>query len=420
MKLKKKLIAVVLVFLFLFAAGCSNDPATSTGDPTQNTQKPTNAQAEIGKMDWVWASNDNGAFSDVGYYYLTSEGFLYFLDTENALSVCLCSKVGCLHDKEEDPFKREECEAKLSGIGSITPVFYWDGGLFYVEADAYGTHLYRRNADGSGMTKVSTLGSQYTKEQKSVELFSFAIADGCLYYDAEVDSVVQDETGAGVVQRELCYIGRVNLQTGKDETLFSDANNYLMLCAAASDAALILSKGQPDLPVDDPGYAEALLNESAELLFWNGTVGEPVEVFQKTIRQCANITLVADGYVFYKGSTKESIATYRYDLRTGAEEKISDSAIRHINGRYALRMDNAGIWKVYDLQAKAFLTNDFSEDSLAIGTVSEDGFILLRGIREGNSIKERIYCYVTLMALEDGLQEADLMPFYTRQNTVLG
>ena len=35
-------------------------------------------------MDWVWASNDNGAFSDVGYYYLTSEGFLYFLDTENA------------------------------------------------------------------------------------------------------------------------------------------------------------------------------------------------------------------------------------------------------------------------------------------------------------------------------------------------
>ena len=420
MKLKKKLVAVMLIFLFLFAAGCNNNPAISMGDPTQNTQKPTNAQAEIGKMDWVWASNDNGAFSDVGYYYLTSEGFLYFLDTENGLSVCLCGKVGCLHDKEEDPFKREECEGKLSGAGSITPVFYWDEGLFYVEADAYGTHLYRRNADGSGMTKVSTLGSQYTKEQKSVELFSFAIADGSLYYDAEVDSVVQDETGAGVVQRELCYIGRVNLQTGKDETLFSDANNYLMLCAAASDAALILSKGRPDLPVDDPGYAEALLNESAELLFWNGTVGEPVEVFQKTIRQCANITLVADGYVFYKSSAKESIATYRYDLRTGAEEKISDSAIRHINGRYALRMDNAGIWKVYDLQAKAFLTNDFSEDSLAIGTVSEDGFILLRGIREGNSIKERIYCYVTLMALEDGLQEADLMPFYTRQNTVLG
>lgn len=420
MKLKKKLIAMMLVFLFLFAAGCSNDSATSTGDPAQNTQKPTNAQAEIGKMDWVWASNDNGTFSDVGYYYLTSEGFLYFLDTENGLSVCLCGKVGCLHDKEEDPFKREECEGKLSGAGSITPVFYWDGGLFYVESDAYGTHLYRRNADGSGMTKVSTLGSQYTKEQKSVELFSFAIADGCLYYDAEVDSVVQDETGAGVVQRELCYIGRVNLQTGKDEILFSDANNYLMLCAAASDAALILSKGQPDLPVDDPGYAEALLNESAELLFWNGTVGEPMEVFKKTIRQCANITLVADGYVFYKGSAKEGIATYRYDLRTGAEEKISDSAIRHINSQYALRMDNAGIWKVYELQAKAFLPNDFSGDSLSIGTVSEDGFILLRGIREGNSIKERIYCYVTFIALEDGLQEADLMPFYTRQNTVLG
>jgi hypothetical protein len=83
-------------------------------------------------------------------------------------------------------------------------------------------------------------------------------------------------------------------------------------------------------------------------------------------------------------------------------------------------MDNAGIWKVYDLQAKAFLPNDFSGDSLSIGTVSEDGFILLRGIREGNSIKERIYCYVTFIALEDGLQEADLMPFYTRQNTVLG
>lgn len=417
MKLKKKLIAVVLVFLFLFAAGCSNDPATSTGTPTQNTQKPTNAQAEIGEMDWVWASNDNGAFSDAGYYYLSSEGFLYFLDTENGLSVCLCGKVGCLHDQEEDPFKREECEAKLSG--RLTPVFYWDGGLFYVESDAYGTHLYRRNADGSDLSKVSTLGSQYAKDQKSVELFSFAIAEGYLYYDAEVDSVVQDETGAGVVQRELCYIGRVNLQTGKDEILFSDAENYLVLCAAASDASLILSKGQPDLSVNDPGYAEALLNEPARLLFWDGTDGALTQVFQKTIRQCQNITLVADGGVFYKGSSKESAATYRYDLRTGAEEKVSDSAIRHINGQYALRTDDAGIWQIYDFHAKSFLPNDFSEDSLAVGTVSEDGFILLRGIREGNSIKARIYCYVTFKTLEDGLQEADLMPFYTRWNTVL-
>ena len=231
---------------------------------------------------------------------------------------------------------------------------------------------------------------------------------------------MQDETGAGVVQREICYIGRVNLQTGKDETLFSDANNYLMLCAAASDAFLILSKGQPDLPVDDPGYAEALLSEPACLLYWNGADEEPAQVFQKTIRQCSNITLVTDGYVFYKGSAKESIATYRYDLRTGSEEKSSDSAIKHINGQYALRTDNAGACQIYDFQAEAFLPNDFSKDSLSIGSVSEDGFILLRGIREGNSIKERIYCYVTLNALEDGLQEADLMPFYTRQNTVLG
>lgn len=420
MKMKKKLIAVMLIFLFLVSAGCGNDPMISTGDPTQSTKKPAITPAEIGKMDWIWASNENGAFSDVGYYYLTSEGFLYFLDMENGLSVCLCSKAGCLHDKEEDTLKQEECEAKITGLGSLTPVFCWDDGLFYVEADAYGTHLYRRNSDGSGLTKVSTLGSKYTKEQKSVELFSFVIADGCLYYDAEVNSIVQDETGAGVVQRELCYIGRANLQTGKDETLFSDTDNYLSLCAAAKDAVLVLSTGQPDLAFDDPQYAEAILDETARLLFWNGAAGESAEVFRKTIRQCANITLVEGGYVFYKGSVKESAATYRYDLRTGAEEKVSDSAIRHINSKYALRMDNAGNWQIYDFQAKGFLPNGFSEDSLTIGTVSEDGFILLRGIREGNSIKERIYCYVTFKALEDGLQEADLMPFYTRQNTVLG
>ena len=39
-----------------------------------------NKQKDTGS-DWVWAYNQRGAFSDKGYYFLTSGGFLRFMDT---------------------------------------------------------------------------------------------------------------------------------------------------------------------------------------------------------------------------------------------------------------------------------------------------------------------------------------------------
>lgn len=408
MKRKLQPIAWLLALVCLLGAGCD-----------KKAENPTEAPAVYGDRDWVWASNENGAFSEDGYYYLSAGGFLHFLDIEGGLSVCLCSKTACLHEKEEDVFKQEECEAKLSGFTSLTPVFYWKDGLFYVLSDAYGTHLYRRNADGSGLSKVSTLGARYAQEKKDVELFSFAVAAGCLYYDAEVKGIIRDETGAGIVQRELCYIGRVDLQTGKDEVLCSDAENFLALYAAAEDAALVFSYGEPDLAYEDPGYREAVLEEPCRLLCWNGTDGKLTQVFEKTLRKCQTVTMVDRGMLFYKSSGEEGGATYSYDLRTGKEALVSSAALRHIHGRFALQMGKDGTWQLREVPSGRLLPIELGNDFLSVGAVSEKGFILERGLKEDNSnrITARVFCYVTYEALEDGLQEADLTPFYRRENT---
>lgn len=412
-KMVRKLcsITALLLILCLVLAGCNEDSIhTADTSPTNNTSSIRNTSGSAGTLayaDWRWAYNQNGAFSEYGYYYLKN-GFLYFLDTGNGISVCLCSKPGCLHDEEPDPFIRELCEARIYGLK--TPVFYWDDHLYYIELDGYGPQLYRRNADGTAKAKLGTLGVPYLEEQKKIEVWNHAVADGYLYYEGWVESLIIEGDSA-MEARDHYFIGRVNLKTGKDEVVLEgNQGEVVNLCAVRPNGVLFFSYPLPDMDPQEPSYQEALQQVPTALKYWNGETEETIIVFEKTRQECARINMVEKGKVYYSGTGV--VTNWVYDLTDGSDLLLTKDTLRYISGNYAFQHDGSG-WHLWNIQTKEVYQIELTSPLVVAETTSEDGFILAWRIQENGKIVRRIYCYATYASIQDGLQEEDMMQFYT-------
>ena len=197
MKAFTKIISMLLVFLMVLSL-CS---CAKKEEPEKN--------------EWGSASIlREGAISDTGYYYLNSRRLLYYVDFESGVNVCLCSKAGCTHDGDG-------CEAEIpNNSGILSTMFFYNGGIYFTNIDEYGWVLYRRNADGTGESKIATLCEKYMKEDPEIEVnaFCFTVADNYVYYYAEIRVVVREEN-VNTYQNKLTALLRLDLRTGKEEIL---------------------------------------------------------------------------------------------------------------------------------------------------------------------------------------------------------
>ena len=128
--MKKVFCVLLAAMLILSLAACVKQPDRTTGNGTSTTTVPAATNAPEGvKVDlndgWTVGFASSSPFSEVGYYYL-SDSFLYFMDTENGISVILCSKAGCKHDKAEDWEEIFACEAYINTDNSL---YFSDGRL---------------------------------------------------------------------------------------------------------------------------------------------------------------------------------------------------------------------------------------------------------------------------------------------------
>lgn len=385
----KKLIAFLILLCFPWGfSGCEKEPSADG--------------------DWVWAYNRRGAFSDAGYYFLTPGGFLQFVDLAGGTRVALCGKVDCLHEQEPDNREAESCEARLIGASMITPLFFWDGYLYYILEDAYGLQVYRRNADGTGLKRVTTLGKQYTEKQKDVTVYAYAVSNGFLYYNADVDGSVSGADGGNTVQWEGNYIGRLALSTGKEEILLENSEAYMTLCAVKNNT--VLFHATDVVPVDS-NYGETRWKTPAYLQCWQE--GKVSTLLKKTVREFPGVNAVDGGKVYYTASSETGDHTYAYDLDRGKSWPVCEASLRYIGAGYAFRLEpEKEIWQLRSLPENKTLPNALSKDSLLVTTASDRGFILKRTVEEKTGFLQS-YSYVTFEALADGLQETDLMTFYS-------
>ena len=216
MKVLSRTLTLALAVLFILcAAGCSKEVESSPWERT---------------MRWN-PGRSASTFSDEGYYYHDHKGQLCFLDLKNGGNVVLCSKVACLHWDEPDIFKRRECEA-ITGADSM---FFWDNSLYYIAQDVYGYQLYRRAADGTAEEHIMTMGKDYISKDTSMDIWSFALAEGILYYYGQVCDDIQ--ISQNEIHSQLSYevICRVDLRARKETEIIRDDGGGISIHAVRND-----------------------------------------------------------------------------------------------------------------------------------------------------------------------------------------
>ena len=232
----------------------------------------------------------------------------------------------------------------------------------------------------------------------------------------DVSDKVTSEDGVDTTKLVLQGIGRINLSTGKDEILLEEKtekenDTKLWLTAVRGDGLLINYWSGLAVDRNDPDYHQALANAKSSLYYWNIEAGEKTTIFEKTIQKCPGISMVSGGKVYYKthGSMKaeDQGYVYCYDLNTGKEEIVCE--------RYSNWMLGGGYVQCYDLATKEYSIYDMCsgkvlpyelDSSIQVLNIADNGFVIN---------KEMVYYFVPQEVLKDGLQEADLLPLYSRK-----
>lgn len=108
---------------------------------------------QVGSMDFA-SHKQKG---ENGYYFLFNN-YIYYLDEETDTLLPLCNKADCLHDKETDPEKYDDCNAyagKYYDASSDSGIAYCNGYIYYYYESMSGpSTLYRISADGSKREEI--------------------------------------------------------------------------------------------------------------------------------------------------------------------------------------------------------------------------------------------------------------------------
>ena len=373
------------------------------------------AKKEEASNEWVGMSGaSEGAISDTGYYYL-NQGLLYYVDFQNGVNVCLCSKAGCSHDGSG-------CEAEIPlNSGVLSTMFYWNGGIYFTGLDYYGCNLYRRNADGTGQSKVATLCEQYMKEDPEIEVeaFFFTVAGNYVYYHAEIQVVVRVEN-VNTAQTKLRALLRLDLRTGKEEVVVEceEENKRIEPIAFCNDSAIYTITSYPDVEYGAENYDALLRQCPVQILQWSAETGESKVMVEKTIKEIGYSGIFYQEGKYYCTPDNNM---YSIDLETGELTLVAENG-----SMFALSADY-GFWYDYEtekdqlknLNTGEVLPNEFEEEYLLnFKCFSDDMLILTYQDAKASGTVDVFYAFVKLESLADGLQKEDVTEFHAHQVVV--
>lgn len=416
--MKKTMIAILILSLLLGLAACNTQPPTNDHNTQPTTNGTNNDQRTHDHNLWIFGGTLSIPFTDTGLYHWY-QGYLCYADINEGTSVFLCSKPDCLHYHSDDRDARETCEAHIESAIYLTPLYFWNDHIYYICTDSYGTQLYRRNAIGGDEIQVGSLGSKYTQQQQTVRIFRHVRVDQFIYYNAIVSASVLTEDFVYTSKDVANYIGRVNLETGTEEILLEKTDLTLTLLAAQSGAVLYGTEGIGELDILDPNAATERLSQPTTLEILDVETGNTRTLLTKTYEQFSQVTMVSEGKVYFMPANKvgqRRPATFVYDLNTSEETLLTTDSLKHINGKFALRLNpDTEIWDVMNLQTGATMPIDV-EGSIFVEDVGPEGVLFDVFVRLDDGTNINYYQYATFDSLEDGIQPSDLTTLYTTKS----
>lgn len=206
-----KVIAAMLVFFFL--TGCSSNlPDTyQKGSDYQYMERQS-----------FYSFHQEG--EDVHYF---SHGhYIYYMDEENAQLLPLCGKADCLHDRETDAVKIQNCNAYTETEADDTGIAYCNGYLYYVEKCSSDVPaLYRLSADG--MKK-----EQIYKWEDNIDIEQWIIHRDVFYYAEHKYLAGKKETEERYALKSLALSKNVK----KPEVIYEADKNLTVFTVAHPQA----------------------------------------------------------------------------------------------------------------------------------------------------------------------------------------
>ncbi|RKI42800.1 hypothetical protein D7V86_04775 [bacterium D16-51] len=181
---------ILLVLMCLTLTGCSKSlPDTyQEGSDYQYMEKKTFS-----------------AFHQTGedVHYFAHGHYIYYMDEESKIILPLCGKADCLHDKETDSEKKQNCNAYMETESTDTGIAYCNGSLYYVELPAFSSPvLYRLSADG-------TKKEQMYQWADNVRIEQWIVHRDVLYYVEHIYLSEEDKTAERYAVKSLSLTGKM-------------------------------------------------------------------------------------------------------------------------------------------------------------------------------------------------------------------
>lgn len=418
MKRRNRVLYVLLISLFLTClAACDHvtptDPPQSTPGEYLESPKP----AELPTTDWQASKSITSnpfTLSRNGAFFL-SNSCLCFLDTDTGYSVFLCSKPGCRHGESDTLEELKNCDAFLDGIPTM--LFCVEDSLYYTVFDAHGTHLYARNADGSGLRKIATLCAGFITKETTAAINSWCVFDGYLYYNTMVEGSVLSETGDLHVERLFETLMRLNLSNGKEEELLRTQNEVITMIGVNEGMVLLQMRESISMEgLDYDEYREQIKQLPLFLRLWCEDRGSVATLCELNRENAYAIMGFADGQLHFSKYDYNGVYAYDFATGTAGNSKLPNDTTSIWNERFAgVYLDG-----YYDLETGEFLPSAFDSLPMPEGIDSISGSIIHVGdtgiiigefySKNHNPVFDE-YAYVPIDKMDDGIQLSDRIVF---------
>ena len=409
--MKKKLLVVMALLLCLSLLACNKNPTPSEPNGTSSivmVPKPDSLPTEGWHLPMQWHADTFAATED-GVFFLNNS-CLCFLDTKTGCSVYLCSKVGCDHGERNET----DCDAFIPGMTMM--MFFHDGRIYYDIYDEYGTHLYARNADGTGLQEIATLCAGHITKDTSVSIREFSLADNYLYYSVVVEGVTELEDGSFYSEPIYEALMRFDLRSGKEEELFRTEDETVTILGTTDDMVLIIMRHLVTIEeTQRPDYKDYITQFPAYLRLWSGETGGVSQLSELDRDLSGRFSGFFNGKAYFLSSDKTSFSSYDLASGTFGKADLPEDVTRIWNERYgAVMLDG-----YYDLVSGEYFANDYGTMTLPSGiddfgaslTIVDTGLVWCEFYSKDSKGVYDQYAYVPFERLADGMQLSDRMVF---------
>lgn len=285
---------------------------------------------------------ENSFATEEGYYYLSEDGFLKYIDYKTQREIYLCTDVSCRHNSEK-------CTARftMDEFGTDSMIFVWKGYLYFLSRDydndgaslsigagdmdltEYRTAaLYRMNPDGSGREKVYSF-----EDNQVVEKIVMADSDALYFIVKFLKS--EDSEGASYTSSSDKKLVQYDVKKHQisDKT---ELDKDLYQVVGCSGSKLVFLKNEyPDgmsdediAKIDDSEFKNVAKNSTVRYISLDIHTGEKMDLAAFKNEGMRSTGFVSEGYLYYSDCFSGKIMKTK--IETGEEQTLCETDKNYI------------------------------------------------------------------------------------------